>query len=134
RRVYIYPTPSGSQIYTSRQSGTIDCVATVGRPTPPTSGTPTRTLLPGMPTSASESAYDFFFADANTLYVADDTNSTSFAGGLQKWTFNGSVWSRVYNLQVVPAGVPRGIKSLAGTVDPNGNVTLFGSTAELSGA
>src|SRR5262249_38407560 len=44
RRVYIYPTASGNQLYTSRQTtsaGGISGVATVGNPPPPTSGTQT---------------------------------------------------------------------------------------------
>lgn len=128
RRVYI----NGGQLYTSRQSGTVDGVATVGSGTP-TSGTQTVTLLPGMPTTNVESAYDFFFADANTLYVADDTNGSTSTGGLQKWTFNGSTWSMAYSLLVNPTGsATRGIKSLTGMVDANGNVVLFGSTTDTT--
>jgi hypothetical protein len=136
RRVYIYPTVAGDQLYTSRQStvsGGISGVATVGNPPPATSGTQTVTELPGMPVATStESAYDFFFADANTLYVADDNNSPSLPGGLQKWTFDGTNWNRVYNLQVSPAGTGKGIKSLAGMVDASGNVTLFGATTDTT--
>jgi hypothetical protein len=136
RRVYIYPTVAGDQLYSSRQStvsGGISGVATVGNPPPATSGTQTVTELPGMPVATStESAYDFFFADANTLYVADDNNSPSLPGGLQKWTFDGTNWNRVYNLQVSPAGTGKGIKSLAGMVDASGNVTLFGATTDTT--
>lgn len=135
RRVYIYPTASGNQLYTSRQSltsGGVSGVATVGNPPPATSGTQTVTELPGMPVAtATESAYDFFFADANTLYVADDLNGATLTGGLQKWTFDGSDWNRVYNLQVNPTGsATKGIKSLTGMVDASGNVTLFGATTD----
>ena len=139
RRVYIYPTASGNQLFTTRQtttSGGISGVATVGSPPPPTSGTPTLTELPGMPVAtATESAYDYFFADANTLYVADDDSSPSLPGGLQKWTFDSSTstWTRVYNLQVNPTGAAtKGIKSLAGMVDASGNVTLFGATTDTT--
>jgi hypothetical protein len=82
--------------------------------------------------TATESAYDYFFADANTLYVADDDSSPSLPGGLQKWIFDGSNWNRVYNLQVNPAGIVKGIKSLAGMVDASGNVTLFGATTDTT--
>jgi hypothetical protein len=136
RRVYIYPTSSGDQLYTSRQqtgTGGISGVATVGSPPPPTSGSPTVTELPGMPVAtATESAYDYFFANANTLYVADDDSSPTLPGGLQKWIFDGSNWNRVYNLQVNPAGNVKGIKSLAGMVDASGNVTLFGATTDTT--
>jgi len=132
RRVYIYD----DQLYTSRQvnsAGGISGIAKVGSPPPPTSGTQTATELSGMPVATpTESAYDYFFADANTVYVADDLSSPTTAGGLQKWTFNGSAWTRVFNLQVNPAGTVKGIKSLTGMVDGNGNVTLFGATSDTT--
>ncbi|HVT30851.1 MAG TPA: PEP-CTERM sorting domain-containing protein [Lacipirellulaceae bacterium] len=117
RREYVY----NGQLYTSRMSGTIDGVATVGTGTP-SSGTQTVTLLPGLPTSTN-SIYDYYFADANTLYMVDDRNSTS--GGLEKWTFNGSTWTQVYNL---PAAGTTGLKSLAGFTDSAGNVVLFAAS------
>ena len=122
RRVYVYPTTGGNQLYTSRMSGTIDGVATVGSPPPPTSGTQTVTLLPGLPT-ATNSMYDYFFADANTLYTVDDRSTGT--GGLEKWTFNGSTWSMAYSKLV---GGTSGLKSLAGMVDGAGNVTLFAAS------
>ena len=122
RRVYVYSSAAGNQLYTSRMSAGIDGVATVGTPPPPTSGTQTVTLLPGMPT-ATNSAYDYFFADNNTLYVVDDRATTS--GGLEKWTFNGSTWTMVYNKAA--NGGTTGLKSLGGMVDASGNVVLFAS-------
>jgi hypothetical protein len=122
RRVYVYNNGAGDQLYTSRMSAGIDGVATVGTPPPPTSGTQTVTLLPGMPT-ATNSIYDYFFADANTLYVVDDRATAS--GGLEKWTFNGSTWTMVYNKAA--NGGTTGLKSLAGMVDASGNVVLFAS-------
>ncbi|HEX3602049.1 MAG TPA: PEP-CTERM sorting domain-containing protein [Lacipirellulaceae bacterium] len=111
-----------NQLYTSRMSGTIDGVATVGSPPPPTSGTATVTLLPGMPT-ATNSIYDYFFADASTLYVSDDRNSGT--GGLEKWTFSGTTWTMAYSK--LAAGTT-GLKSLTGMVDASGNVVLFGAS------
>jgi hypothetical protein len=129
RRVYVY----NNQLYTSRQSLGIDGVATVGSPPPPTSGSPTVTELSGMPTTTAESAYDYFFADANTLYVADDTSSGTGTGGLQKWTFNGSTWTRAFSVLLNPTGTAtKGVKSLAGFVDPNGNVVLFGASTDTT--
>jgi hypothetical protein len=132
RRVYVYPNASNNnQLYTSRQSAPVDGPATVGSPPPPTSGAQTVAALPGFPiTNTDESAYDFFFADPNTLYVGDD-NATF--RGLQKWQFNGSSWARLYNITVTPGTTARGLKSLAGTVDStNGNVTLFGASTDTS--
>jgi hypothetical protein len=56
--------------------------------------------------------YDYFVADANTLYTVDDRNSGT--GGLEKWTCNGSPWTMA--LSKLPAGTT-GLKSLAGMVD-----------------
>ena len=76
-------------------------------------------ILKGFPTtlakSASEDAFPFglFFANADTVYVADEGNGTatydpatgSYAAaaaqttaGLQKWVFNGTQWSLAYTL------------------------------------
>jgi PEP-CTERM motif len=125
RRVYVNPTTGGNvQLYTSRMSGTIDGVATVGAAgvTPPTSGTQTVTLLPGFPT-ATNSMYDYFFADANTIYTVDDRNAAG--AGLEKWVLSGGTWSMVYSKL---AGGTTGLKSLTGFTDANGNVVLFGAT------
>jgi hypothetical protein len=76
-------------------------------------------VLQGFPTtlakSASESAFPFglWFANADTLYVADEGNGTSTydpatgtytaaaaqtTAGLQKWVFNGTSWNLAYTL------------------------------------
>jgi len=121
RRVYVYnDTGTGGQLYTSRMSG-FDGVGTVGSPPPPTTSGQTVTALPGTPT-ATNSPYDYFFADANTLYISDDR--TTGTGGLEKWTFSGGTWTQAYSL----LNGANGIRSLAGTVDASGNVVLFAST------
>jgi hypothetical protein len=76
-------------------------------------------VLAGFPTtlakSASESAFPFglLFANADTLYVADEGNGTNTydpatgtytaaaaqtTAGLQKWVFNGTSWNLAYTL------------------------------------
>lgn len=88
----------------------------------------------------------FFFANANTLYVADTGIPKSGGtgdGGIQKWTFNGVNWSHVYTLkdanfvpdtatngetgfEAITGKVVNGVVSLyavsytAGDADPNG--------------
>jgi hypothetical protein len=105
-------------------SASIDGVATVGSAglTPPTSGTQTVTLLPGFPT-ATNSMYDYYFADANTIYTVDDRNAAG--AGLEKWVLSGGTWSMVYSKL---AGGTTGLKSLTGYTDAFGNVVLFGAT------
>jgi hypothetical protein len=57
----------------------------------PTTGPNTATALFG---DGVASPYDFLFVDANTIYVADDRNTT----GIQKWVFGGSSWSLAYQI------------------------------------
>jgi hypothetical protein len=89
--------------------------------------------LPGWPTTAGPSPVDFFFADDNTLYVADDRTTAS--GGLEKWTFDGSAWSLVYtkNIDTTNDAIDNGIRGLSGSVDAVGNVVLFATTTFGSG-
>ena len=69
--------------------------------------------------TGNPSQYDFFFADPNTVYIVDDRTQTN-GGGLQKWTFNGTAWSRVYTL--FPGASPG---SIAGTTNTDGTVSLY---------
>jgi len=73
-------------------------------------------VLNGFPTAlSSKTSFPFgaWFADADTLYVADEGNGTNTydpvtntytaaaaqtTAGLQKWVFNGSKWSLAYTL------------------------------------
>ena len=84
-------------------------------------------VLKGFPTilaSKNTTAFPFgiWFADANTLYVADEGNGTATydpasntftaassqtGAGLQKWVFSGGTWTLAYTLQAgLGLGVP----------------------------
>ncbi len=102
----------------------------VGLPTSAIAGN-TPIALPGMPTSGTHSAYDFWFKDASTLYIADDGTAAN-GGGIQKWLFDGSTWTLSYTL-LNDGTTTTGVRGLAGTVDANGNAVLFGTTAVSSG-
>lgn len=117
------------QIYTSAASGTIQAPAPVGSGLPTTSGQ-TITAMPGMPTASGPSAYDYFFASSNILYIADD-RSTGSGGGLQKWTLSAGTWSLSYTLN---SGLTAGLRGLTGVVDAFGNVTLYATTADTISA
>jgi hypothetical protein len=124
-----------SQLYittNSDTSGNPQGPATVGSGLPTTAGQ-TITGLPGWPTTAGPSPVDFFFADNNTLYVADDRTTAS--GGLEKWIFDGSAWSLVYTKSIDTANdaLDNGIRGLSGSVDASGNVVLFATTTFGSG-
>jgi len=123
RRITVF----GGQLYQSEAANMRFGVESIGTGTPTTGGQ-TIALLPGFPTSGL-SPYDFFFADANTLYIGDDR--TTGTGGLQKWTFDGTNWSLAFSLLVNPAGSNKGLKSLSGRVDGN-VVTLFAATTDTT--
>ncbi len=123
-----------SQLYTTSASTVYLGVCQVGIGLPETGSQPI-TLLPGFPTvggTAASSAYDFFFADPNTVYVADDNSIGSSVGGISKWTFNGSTWSRQYRLLLAP---DTGCRGLTGFVR-DGVTTLWGTvnTSPTGGA
>ena len=117
---------AGGQLYCTSSSGAFLGVSSVGTGIPTTAGQ-TITALPGMPTASGPSTYDFFFADANTLYLADD-RTTLGNGGIHKYTLQSGTWTFQYNLN--PATTV-GCRGLTGVVD-NGVVTLF-ATNTLNG-
>jgi hypothetical protein len=104
------------QLYVSSATGTFQGISAVGSGVPTTSGQ-TIALLPGFPTAAGPSSYDYFFADANTLYVADDR--TNGSGGIQKWTLSGGTWTLAYTLAV---NATTGCRGLTGDVTSGQNV------------
>jgi len=113
------------QLYVSSASGAFQGVSTVGSGVPTTSGQ-TITLLSGFPVASGPSSFDYFFADASTLYVADDR--TNGSGGIQKWTESAGTWTLAYTL--APAA-NIGCRGLTGTVSA-GVATLYATTANLS--
>lgn len=122
RRIEIF----NGQLYVSSASGAFLGVSTVGTGTPTTSGQ-TTTLLPGFSSNTGGSAYDFWFADANTVYVADDRTLAN-SGGIQKWTQSGGTWSLAYTMN---NGLTNGMRGLTG-INNGGTVTLFGTSADTA--
>ena len=106
---------ANNQLYITSASGTFLGVSTIGTGLPTTSGELTF-YLNGFPTiggTAAASPYDFYFADANTLYVCDDRGLAAVPtpGGVQKWVFNTgtSTWELAYTLNSGLAFGPRGV-------------------------
>lgn len=99
----------------------------------PTTAPAAGTIIVGGSASNSgviDSPYDFFLADASTIYVADDDASAPVTGGLQKWlksSVTGS-WSKVWT--AVPVGAV-GMRGLTGLVTGS-SVQLYGITAMTS--
>lgn len=75
--------------------------------------------------AAGASPYDFFFLNANTLFVADDR--TTAAGGLQEYTNTGSGFTLLttFNLAGLTTGTTAGLRGLTG----NGT-DLFGISTD----
>ena len=100
----------------------------------PTTANQLGSLIVGSGTSNAglqDSAYDFFFADASTLYVGDDDTSTPTTGGITKWMLSGTTWNKTW--LALPAGTT-GVRALAGVTDTvSGSVELYGITAVASG-
>ena len=127
RRVLVY----SGQLYQTEAANSRSGVEAVGTGTPMTAASATMSLLPGFSTTnGTYSPYDFWFADPNTLYIANDTGTNS---GLQKWTFNGSTWALVFDYKIAAvnpgaAGPANGIKGLTGFLDAAGDAIMFATT------
>ena len=123
------------QLYVSAASGTYQGVATIGNGLP-TSGTTAPVLLTGFPTASGPGPFDFWFATATVLYVADD-RATASGGGLQKWVYydpdgagaNPLQW---YNVYTISSGLTAGLRGICGRLDVNGRPTLYCTTSETT--
>ncbi len=115
----------GGQLYVSTMAGAFRGVNAVGTGTPTTSGN-ILTLLPGFDpgTASTQDVYDFFFLDANTLYVADNRVPAS-NGGIQKWTQSAGIWSMAY---VLNSGLTTGVRGMCASVK-GGVPTFYATTA-----
>ncbi|MBI5850489.1 MAG: hypothetical protein HZB39_05545 [Planctomycetes bacterium] len=111
------------QLYVSSATTALRGVASLGIGLPTVPGQ-TATVLPGFPSDASASNYDFFFADASTLYASDDR--TTGLGGIQKWVFVAGTWVLQYTL--TPA-TNVGCRGLTGSVVA-GVATLYATTTQ----
>lgn len=114
------------QVYCSSATTALRGMAAVGTGMPITAGQ-TVAALPGFPSDAAASNYDFYFADPATLYVADDR--INGFGGIQKWTYAAGTWSLQYTL--APSATI-GCRGLSGAVDALGVATLYATTTHGS--
>lgn len=115
------------QLYASTMTSTFRGVNTVGTGLPTGTGE-AFTLLNGFDPSstAPQDAYDFYFADATTLYVADNRTAAS-GGGIQKWTDVGGTWTYQYSLNDGTQGIRR-----FAAVTAAGITTFYATTATTS--
>jgi len=151
-------------LYTTKGSGSngINTVYQVGDsgslPTIANAASAAIKPLKGFPTTLAKAAgaadpFGIFFANATTLYVADEGDgtsadaATSTVAGLQKWVLTSGTWNRVYVLQNglnlgtpysvanYPAALnpaPDGLRNIAGRINGDGTVTIFAITSTIS--
>lgn len=87
------------QLYTTSASGNFLGLASVGSGISSVPGQ-SIAMLPGMPAASvtpTPSAYDYWFQDPSTVFVADDRTVVT-GGGIQKWTLSGGTWTLQYTL------------------------------------
>ncbi len=116
----------GGNLYVSAASSPRLAVQQIGTGQPIVPGA-AETTLPGMPTSGTHSTYDYWFKDANTVYLADDGSAASL-GGIQKWTLTAGTWSLQYTLLNTGAATTA-VRGLTGTIGAGGNAVLFATTS-----
>jgi hypothetical protein len=131
----------GGQLFVSSGSGAFLGISSVGSGTPTASGQ-TTSLTINMGTGASPYGFALFDTNADntldTAFIADDRTATG--GGLNKWTFNGTIWSKSYSLLLNSTGNALastgtgllGLRGLAGSYDPVTGFTLYATTTETN--
>ncbi len=112
-------------LYVTTSGGGFTGLSVVGTGLPSTAGQPL-SLLSGMPGASTSSYMDFAFADANTLYVADERPIPE-GGGVQKWTFDGTIWRPMY---VLNQGITTGAYGLTAVMQ--GGVPVVYATTDES--
>jgi hypothetical protein len=154
----------GNNLYISKGSGSngLNTVYMVGNPGElpilANAATAPITVLPGFPTGLAKNAgaanpFGLWFANANTLYVADEGDgttanaATSQVAGLEKWVLVNGVWQMVYVMQNglnlgQQYSVPNyptalnpatdGLRNITGRVNGDGTVTIWGITSTIS--
>ena len=157
-----------NQLYFTKGSGSngIDTVYTVSNPggqlpTVADASSAVISILPGLPTDSAKSTggnftpFGLFFANATTMYVADEGtgNALDMTGhaGLEKWSLIGGSWVLDYTLQngligatytvsgsnsgaagTWPTVTSAGLRDITGRVNADGTVTLWGVTSTRS--
>jgi hypothetical protein len=121
------------RVYFSVGAGTAPGIYVVDLASNTTSGqTATPFLLTGSGVS-SASPYGFVLLDRDpnvpgldAAYVADDGNGTTSSAGIQKWSFDGTAWTKQGTIGTAYRG-------LTGTINPDHSVTLYATVSTGAG-
>jgi hypothetical protein len=153
--LYMTKGSGGNGINTVYQVG-----AAGSLPTAANAATAPITVLPGFPTGLAKNdgatgffPFGIYFANANTLYVADEGDgvaadaATAPNAGLEKWSLVNGTWKLDYTIQKglnlgVQYSVPGyptaidpatdGLRNLTGQVNADGTVSLYSVTSTIS--
>ncbi len=113
------------QLFTTSASTVYQSVCAVGSGLP-TTGPQSVNVLNGLPTATGPSAYDYWFSDPQTLYIADDRTPAlvpTNGGGIFKYELVAGTWTLAYVLQ--PTAGCRGLTGRR----VNGVTTLYATTS-----
>lgn len=150
--LYVTKGSGGNGVNTVYQVGTAGTLPTLA-----TAATAPITVLPGFTTTLAKNAtlfpFGIWFANANTLYVADEgdgtmaTAASNANAGLQKWSVVNGKWQLAYVMQnglslgaaYSIAGYPTslnpatgGLRNITGKVNGDGTVTIWAVTSTVS--
>ncbi|HEV3143867.1 MAG TPA: hypothetical protein VGZ47_08295, partial [Gemmataceae bacterium] len=151
--LYVTKGSGGNGINTVYQVGNAGSLPTLAN----AAGAPIN-VLAGFPTTLAKNAgaanpFGLFFANASTLYVADEGDgvvadaATSKIAGLQKWSLTNGKWvmdyvlqnglnlGQPYSIANYPASLnpaTDGLRNIAGIVHTDGTVTIYGITSTVS--
>jgi hypothetical protein len=121
------------RVYFSVGAGTAPGIYVVDLASNTTSSqTATPFLLTGSGTN-SASPYGFVLLDRDpnvpgldAAYVADDGNGTTSSAGIQKWSFDGTAWTK-------QGTIGSAYRGLTGTINPDNSVTLYATVSTGAG-
>ena len=151
--LYVTKGSGGNGINTVYQVGNAGSL-----PTAANAATAPITILPGLPTTLAKNSdatfpFGIWFANADTLYVADEGDgttanaATSKTSGLEKWVRVNGVWQLAYVLQAglnlgqqysvpnYPAALnpaTDGLRNITGRNNGDGTATIYAVTSTVS--
>jgi hypothetical protein len=151
--LYVTKGSGGNGINTVYQVGQAGTLPTAG-----TASSTTFSILPGFPTGLASGTsphhpFGIWFANATTLYVADegnqslsDTPANNPFAGLEKWSLVNGTWQLDYTLQnglnldqpytvpgyTGPDPATDGLRNISGIVNGDGTVTIYAVTSTVS--
>lgn len=122
---------ASGQLFGTTNTATFTSIFAVGTGLPTAAGQSTEPLY-GLPMAQP---YGFVFFDRkasigglDSLYIANE-NSTAAGGGIQKWTFDGTIWYLVTTFTEGLGGA--GVRGLAAEAQ-GANIVLYATTVETS--